>query len=127
MGWQTTLYILDLQTPRQLASVLVFVSKAIALRETLLIMNATLANPLLPPLAQTQGSTTVVVQLSAEDRYIESKIDVLGWVMTILAGTVVGLRIYNKFRRRVQLWWDDYIMIVAWVRTFPRCRQIYRG
>lgn len=78
-------------------------------------MNATLANPLLPPLPQTSGSTTVVVQLSAEDRYIEPKVDVLGWVMTVLAGTVVGLRIYNKFRRRMRLWWDDYIVIVAWV------------
>ncbi|KAI3397154.1 hypothetical protein diail_11217, partial [Diaporthe ilicicola] len=77
-------------------------------------MNNTLANPLLPPLPQTQGPTTVVVQLSAEDRYIESKIDVLNWVMVILAGTVVGLRIYNKYRRRLQLWWDDYIVIVSW-------------
>ncbi|KAH8788975.1 hypothetical protein F5883DRAFT_635841 [Diaporthe sp. PMI_573] len=77
-------------------------------------MNATLANPLLPPLPQTQAPTTVVVELSAEDRYIEPKIDVLGWVMTILSGTVVGLRIYNKFRRRTRLWWDDYIVIVAW-------------
>lgn len=78
-------------------------------------MNATLSNPLLPPLPQTQGSTTVVVQLSAEDRYIESKIDVLNWVLTVLAGTVVGLRIYKKFSRRLRLWWDDYIMIVSWV------------
>ncbi|KAL1873554.1 hypothetical protein Daus18300_003919 [Diaporthe australafricana] len=77
-------------------------------------MNATLPNPLLAPLPQTQGSTTVVVQLSAEDRYIESKIDVLNWVLTVLAGTVVGLRIYNKFSRRLWLWWDDYIMIVSW-------------
>ncbi|KAG8163559.1 hypothetical protein KVR01_006856 [Diaporthe batatas] len=78
-------------------------------------MNATLASPLLPNLPQTQAPTTVVVQLSAEDRYIEPKIDVLGWVMTILSGTVVGLRIYNKFRRRMRLWWDDYIVIVAWI------------
>lgn len=83
-------------------------------------MNATLANPLLPPLPQTQAPTTVVVQLSAEDRYLEPKIDVLAWVFTILSGTVVGLRIYNKFRRRLQLWWDDYIVIVAWVRTIHR-------
>lgn len=89
-------------------------------------MNATLANPLLPPLPQTQGSTTVVVQLSTEDRYIEPKVDVLGWVMTILAGTVVGLRIYNKFRRRLRLWWDDYIVIAAWVRTPHCCRQMCR-
>lgn len=86
-------------------------------------MNSSLANPLLPPLPQTQGSsTTVVVQLSAEDRYIEPKVDVLSWVMTVLAGTVVGLRIYNKFRRRLPLWWDDYIVIVAWVWMFHRCR-----
>lgn len=91
-------------------------------------MNATLANPLLPPLPQTQGAaaTTVVVQLSAEDRYIEPKIDVLSFVMTILAGTVVGLRIYNKLRRRLRLWWDDYIVIVAWVWTPHRCRRIDR-
>lgn len=89
-------------------------------------MNATLASPLLPPLPQTQAPTTVVVQLSAEDRYIEPKIDVLGWVMTVLSGTVVCLRIYNKFRRRIQLWWDDYIVIVAWVWIFHGCHDIYR-
>lgn len=88
-------------------------------------MNSTLANPLLPPLPQTQAPapTTVVVQLSAEDRYIEPKVDVLGWVMTILSGVVVGLRVYNKVRRRMRLWWDDYIVIVAWVWTFHRCHQ----
>lgn len=90
-------------------------------------MNTTLANPLLPPLPQTQPSTTVVVQLSAEDRYIEPKIDVLAWVMTVLSGTVVGLRIYNKFRRRMRLWWDDYIVIVAWVWTFCRCHHVHQG
>lgn len=89
-------------------------------------MNSTLVNPLLPPLPQTQAPTTVVVQLSAEDRYIEPKIDVLGWVMTVLSGTVVGLRIYNKVRRRMQLWWDDYIVIVAWVWEFHRCRQTHQ-
>lgn len=89
-------------------------------------MNSTLANPLLPPLPQMQGATTVVVQLSAEDRYIEPKVDVLSFVMTILAGTVVGLRIYNKFRRRLRLWWDDYIVIVAWVWRLHRCCIIHR-
>lgn len=90
-------------------------------------MNSSLANPLLPPLPQTQGSsTTVVVQLSAEDRYIEPKVDVLSWVMTVLAGTVVGLRIYNKFRRRLPLWWDDYIVIVAWVWMLHRDHQVRR-
>lgn len=88
-------------------------------------MNATLASPLLPPLPQMQAPTTVVVQLSAEDRYIEPKIDVLSWVMTILSGTVVGLRIYNKFRRRMRLWWDDYIVIVAWVRELRRYHHTY--
>jgi hypothetical protein len=85
-------------------------------------MNATLASPLLPPLPQAQAPTMVVVQVSAEDRYIEPKIDVLSWVMVILSGTVVGLRIYNKFRRRMQLWWDDYIVIVAWVWIFHGLR-----
>ncbi|POS69160.1 hypothetical protein DHEL01_v212447 [Diaporthe helianthi] len=79
-------------------------------------MNATFASSLPPLLPQTQPvPTTVVLELSAEYRYIEPKIDVLSFVMTILSGTVVGLRIYNKFRRRMRLWWDDYIIVVAWI------------
>lgn len=123
---RTTLYILDLPT---LSSARIdprfrFISHS-SQGNTLPIMNSSLANPLLPPLPQTQAPTTVVVQLSAEDRYIEPKVDVLSWVMTILAGTVVGLRIYNKFRRRLRLWWDDYIVIVAWVWMFHRCPQTH--
>lgn len=58
--------------------------------------------------------------MKQEDHYIEPKIDVLNWVLTIIAAVVVGLRIYNKYRRRIELWWDDYIAIVSWVSaTIP--------
>lgn len=53
--------------------------------------------------------------MKAEDPYIEPKLDVLDWVLVIIAGVVVVLRIYNKYRRRIELWWDDYIAMVSWV------------
>lgn len=59
------------------------------------------------------------MMLQAEDKSIEPKLDVLDWAMTMLAGVVVGLRIYHKYRTRSRLWWDDYIAIVSWVSTVP--------
>ncbi|KAJ4397756.1 hypothetical protein N0V93_001992 [Gnomoniopsis smithogilvyi] len=60
------------------------------------------------------NSTMVVMMLQAEDKSIEPKLDVLDWAMTMLAGVVVGLRLYHKYRKRCRLWWDDYIAIVSW-------------
>ncbi|OBT94144.1 hypothetical protein VE01_06965 [Pseudogymnoascus verrucosus] len=37
------------------------------------------------------------------------------WILAVLAGTLLGLRLYSKLYRHRSLWWDDYILIAAWV------------
>lgn len=36
-------------------------------------------------------------------------------LLVVLAGLFLGLRIYCKVMRQKGLWWDDWIMIAAWV------------
>ncbi|KAK3317380.1 hypothetical protein B0T19DRAFT_434879 [Cercophora scortea] len=36
-------------------------------------------------------------------------------LMTFLSGCFLGLRIYCKMSKRRGLWWDDYMLIAAWV------------
>lgn len=45
------------------------------------------------------------------------------WVLAALAGTLLGLRLYSKLYRHRSLWWDDYILITAWVRAYIRGRR----
>ena len=40
------------------------------------------------------------------------------WPMTALSVIFLGLRLYSKLTRSRQLWWDDYLITVAWV-CFP--------
>ncbi|KAG8160809.1 hypothetical protein KVR01_009073 [Diaporthe batatas] len=42
-------------------------------------------------------------------------INAIGWLLLSLAGIVVGARIWAKLSARKGLWWDDYIVIAAWV------------
>jgi hypothetical protein len=37
------------------------------------------------------------------------------WSLAALTTLFVGLRVYCKFLRRRQLWWDDYVLLAAWV------------
>ncbi|OBT66953.1 hypothetical protein VE03_04274 [Pseudogymnoascus sp. 23342-1-I1] len=37
------------------------------------------------------------------------------WILAVFAGTLLGLRLYSKLFRHRSLWWDDYILIAAWV------------
>ncbi|KAL7627989.1 hypothetical protein AAE478_002185 [Parahypoxylon ruwenzoriense] len=38
----------------------------------------------------------------------------VNWLLTTLAGTFLGLRVYCKFSRHRGLWWDDHILIFSW-------------
>jgi hypothetical protein len=40
------------------------------------------------------------------------------WVLTLLCGAFLGLRVYAKLSRKQRLWWDDYVLIVSWVCYF---------
>lgn len=37
------------------------------------------------------------------------------WVLASLSGLLLGLRLYSKIWRRRSLWWDDYLLIAAWI------------
>jgi hypothetical protein len=37
------------------------------------------------------------------------------WTLTTLSGVVLVLRIYCKMIRHRGMWWDDYVLVVAWV------------
>lgn len=45
------------------------------------------------------------------------------WLLTILASGFLGLRVYCKFLRHRGLWWDDHVLIAAWVRSDLRERH----
>jgi hypothetical protein len=40
------------------------------------------------------------------------------WTLFAGASAFLGLRIWVKLTRRNHLWYDDYILIVSWVRKF---------
>lgn len=40
------------------------------------------------------------------------------WLLSSFSGLFLGLRLYCKLWRRRQLWWDDYLLIASWVRTY---------
>jgi len=42
-------------------------------------------------------------------------LNALNWTLTCLATAFLGLRIYCKLSQRRRLWWDDYILIGAWM------------
>ena len=60
----------------------------------------------------------MVVYVNLSDNPRGAIILVVLWVMTTLSGVFVGLRLYTKLIRRRQVWWDDYIIVVAWVWIF---------
>lgn len=51
---------------------------------------------------------------AAED--ISAKTRVSVWLLTSMAGFLMGLRLYCKWLRHRGLWWDDYILVLSWVR-----------
>ncbi len=38
------------------------------------------------------------------------------WLLAILSFCFLALRIYCKFLRGRGLWWDDHVLVAAWVR-----------
>ncbi|KAJ4417115.1 hypothetical protein N0V85_001997 [Neurospora sp. IMI 360204] len=43
------------------------------------------------------------------------RLNIVIWVLIGLSGAFLGLRVYCKFSRRKGLWWDDIMLIGAWV------------
>jgi len=42
-------------------------------------------------------------------------LDIAAWTLTGLATGFLGLRVYCKYLGGRSLWWDDYVLIAAWV------------
>lgn len=40
---------------------------------------------------------------------------ILIWTMNAVAAGFLGMRVYCKISRRRGLWWDDHMLIMAWV------------
>ena len=45
------------------------------------------------------------------------RLNVVIWFLTGLAAVFLSLRLYCKRLRQNKLWWDDYILITAFVRN----------
>jgi hypothetical protein len=41
------------------------------------------------------------------------------WLVEVLSSIIIGLRVYCKLKRSRALWYDDYILIAAWVGVSP--------
>ena len=41
------------------------------------------------------------------------------WILTVVSAIFLALRVYAKLMRRRSLWWDDYFLILSWVRDSP--------
>jgi len=49
------------------------------------------------------------------------------WVMNVLALAFLLARVYCKFLRHRGLWWDDGVLIAAYVSRNPLGKQVYDG
>ncbi|GAP84920.1 putative integral membrane protein [Rosellinia necatrix] len=49
--------------------------------------------------------------------YFGVVLNAVNWTLTALAAVFLGLRVYCKLSRGRGLWWDDYILIAAFVST----------
>ena len=52
------------------------------------------------------------------------QLNIAFWLLTTLATLFLGLRVYCKAIRVRSLWWDDYLLIAAWVWQSPFAPQI---
>lgn len=70
-------------------------------------------------MAESSGGAPRFPMASSSDATedISSKTQASVWVLTSMAGFLMGLRLYCKWLRHRGLWWDDYILILAWVRN----------
>lgn len=41
------------------------------------------------------------------------------WTLVGVSGLFLSLRLYCKFLKNRGLWWDDHVLIMAWVRLKP--------
>lgn len=45
------------------------------------------------------------------------------WVLVGLSFVFLALRLFSKFKIRRGLWWDDYVLVLSWVRLNQASNQ----
>ena len=48
----------------------------------------------------------------------------VGWGLTAVASLFLALRLYCKHMSRRRLWWDDWVLVAAWVSIHGGCQTI---
>lgn len=46
-------------------------------------------------------------------------IRIVCWFLVSISGLFLSLRLYCKYLQSRGLWWDDHVLIMAWVRPPP--------
>ena len=46
------------------------------------------------------------------------------WCLAAFSAVFLALRLYCKVSRHNRLWWDDYMLIAAWVRHLPSSEEL---
>jgi len=41
------------------------------------------------------------------------------WALVAVSGLFLVLRLYCKFLKHRGLWWDDHVLVMAWVSSIP--------
>lgn len=53
------------------------------------------------------------------------QLNIVFWLLCVLSGIFLGLRVYCKVYRGRKMWWDDYVLIASWVgATAPPCMSV---
>lgn len=54
------------------------------------------------------------------DRNRAAELDAVAWSWTALSSVVVASRVYSRLRITRNIWWDDYFIILTFVRSPPK-------
>lgn len=46
----------------------------------------------------------------------ETEVDVALWTLTCVSCVFLSLRLYCKSYKHKDMWWDDWVLILSWVR-----------
>jgi len=60
------------------------------------------------------GNSQTITTATDQDDY-GPRILTAVWLVGVLSGVVLGLRLYCKVKRSRQAWYDDYVLMAAWV------------
>jgi hypothetical protein len=48
---------------------------------------------------------------------LRARLNIVVWTLLGSSGLFMTLRLYCKFLQKRRLWWDDYVLVAAWVRS----------